>query len=334
MFLSKKPSGVYYIVYTKFDGKRALKSTFETKKPEATKKLIEFSKRLDFIEQNKVIPITLKNFYWEFLKYSESVHTNKTTLTHHTTKRFVINYFGENIQLKDITKKSFHEYLLHRMKESSIYSARRDHINFSSAMSKAVLDGYLITNPCKGIKRFKIPEKQPLFYTKEDLSNLLSAINDIDMQHITEFAFNTGLRQGELINLTWDQIDFNTKILTLNNRESLTKSKRVRSIPLNETALNILKERLKQNHNFIFTLNKEKIRQVNFSQKFKRYVHKAKLNPKLNFHSLRHSFASILIQKGASIFHVSKLLGHSDIKTTMIYSHVRTEDLRETTNLI
>lgn len=61
---------------------------------------------------------------------------------------------------------------------------------------------------------------------------------------------------------------------------------------------------------------------------FKKYVLKANINPKLHFHSLRHTFASWLVQKGISIYGVCKLLGHADIKTTEIYAHLRNDDLR------
>lgn len=67
---------------------------------------------------------------------------------------------------------------------------------------------------------------------------------------------------------------------------------------------------------------------------YKKFVLKAGINPKLNFHSLRHTFASWLVQRGVSIYHVSKLLGHADIKTTEIYAHVRAEDLRASVELL
>ena len=59
-----------------------------------------------------------------------------------------------------------------------------------------------------------------------------------------------------------------------------------------------------------------------------RRVRIAGLSNEYHFHTLRHSFASSLVQKGVSIFYISKLLGHADIKTTMIYSHLNTEDLK------
>jgi site-specific recombinase XerD len=85
---------------------------------------------------------------------------------------------------------------------------------------------------------------------------------------------------------------------------------------------------MKSNSNIVFTYQGKPIKQDFISKKFKKYVIKANLNPNLNFHSLRHTFASWLVQRGVSIYEVSKLLGHSDIKVTKIYSHLSAEDLR------
>jgi len=63
-------------------------------------------------------------------------------------------------------------------------------------------------------------------------------------------------------------------------------------------------------------------------------VRKAKLNDKIHFHTLRHSFASRLVQKGASIYIVKELLGHSDVTTTQIYSHLEQRNLREVIKLL
>jgi len=70
------------------------------------------------------------------------------------------------------------------------------------------------------------------------------------------------------------------------------------------------------------------------SKQLKKAVRDSGLNDNIHFHTLRHSFASRLIQKGASVFVVKELFGHEDIKTTQIYSHLQTENLAEAINLL
>ena len=165
------------------------------------------------------------------------------------------------------------------------------------------------------------------------MNKLLNVIANKDLTDLIEFAVNTGLRQMEILTLEWNQIDFSNRILILDNRNHLTKSKKIRTIPLNTKALQIITEREREKTtNLIFTYKGLSIKQYFISKSFKTYVKKSNLNPKLNFHSLRHTFASWLVQKGVSIYEVSKLLGHSDIKVTEIYSHLRAEDLRESVN--
>jgi integrase len=142
---------------------------------------------------------------------------------------------------------------------------------------------------------------------------------------------HTGLRQMELLTLRWSQIDFKGKTLILDNQFSITKSKRVRAIPLNLTALQIFTklEINKGNNDLIFSRNGYIFKQNFIGSIFKGYVIKAGLNPKLHWHSLRHTCASWLIQKGVPIFSVQTILGHADIQTTSIYTHIRNEDLSE-----
>jgi site-specific recombinase XerD len=100
-------------------------------------------------------------------------------------------------------------------------------------------------------------------------------------------------------------------------------------MPLNQRAFDIVSSRVANaKSDLIFTLNGERILQDNLQDKFRKHVELAKLNPKLTFHCLRHTFSSWLVQKKVSIYEVSKLLGHADIKTTQIYAHLRSEDLR------
>ena len=81
-------------------------------------------------------------------------------------------------------------------------------------------------------------------------------------------------------------------------------------------------------------VNDVKLNQECVSKDFKKAVRKSKLSERIHFHTLRHSFASILVQKGASIYVVKELMGHSDISTTQIYSHLRKENLIDAIHLL
>ncbi len=334
MFLSKRSNGVWYVFYDKSQGKRTCISSKTKLKRDALKFLSNFEYEVNKRGQSKVIPISVKDYTFQFLKYSESVHSPKTTKAFKTTFKFWNEYVG-GIQLSEVDSKKLADYFQERINNTSVYAARKDLINLSSMFSKAVQDNYLINNPCKGIKRFKIPEKQPLFFSNVDFQLLLNVIDDQLIKDIALFAVNTGLRQMEILSLEWNQINFKEHYFILDNRNHTTKSKKIRTIPLNITALQTLTDR-EQNKKgeLVFTIDGNKLKQEYVSKNFKGFVLKANLNSNLNFHSLRHTFASWLVQRGVSIYEVSKLLGHSDIKVTEIYAHLRAEDLRDSVNLL
>ncbi len=191
------------------------------------------------------------------------------------------------------------------------------------------------SNPAKNLKRINSPEKLPLFFTKEEYNKLIEVIDNPLLKSIVEIAVNTGLRQMEILSLRWSQVNLKDNFVILNNQNHITKGKKVRTIPLNNKSINVFEELLKSKTcEFIFNLNGKQIKQDYVVKNYKRYLKKVEINPKLNFHSLRHTFASWLVQKGVSIYQVSKLLGHADIKTTEIYAHLRAEDLRQSVEML
>jgi integrase len=336
MFLTKSRSGNYHIIYDKPNGKRGTKTTKEKLKIRAMKKLREFQDRLEDERTREVIPIGLKEFSFNFMRNSEPYYTDKTMSVYKSTFKLALNHFG-NVQLSELTTQQIENYLHLRIKETSIFAARKDLANFSCSFNRAVRDGYLKENPCKGIRRFKLPEQQPSFYTKEEFDRLIEALDSEDLRDLVKVAVNTGCRQMELISLQWHQVNFEQEIINLDNRTHITKTKRIRTLPFNNQVKSILQKRY-QNKNpeceFVFTLNGQPFNQDKLSRDFKKYVYKARVNPDLNFHSLRHTFASWLVQKGVSIYVVSKLLGHSNISTTEIYSHLRRDDLKNATEIL
>jgi integrase len=314
MFLLKRPNGIYHLIYTKPNGKRTSVSTKTKLKSEANKFLTKFAANQIDDGEHKILPITVESFSKEFLKHSETVHTYWTNYTYKQTFGFFNSYFPNSL-ISELQGNDISRYIESRIKSASIYQARKDLINIAAALNWAIDQGYLIENPCKNVAKVRVPQKLPLYYSPNDLNTLLSAIDSDDIKDIVLFAVNTGLRQMELLKLQWTQINFAEKMLILDNQHHITKGKKVRTIPLNLKAFSVLESRYK-NHKSgnIFLYNKQNMNQDFLSHKFAVYIRKAKINSKLNFHSHRHTFASRLVQKGVSIYEVSKLLGHSDIK--------------------
>lgn len=326
MVLSKRSNGIYYVFYNQLNGKRTCISTGTKLKVDALKFLSNFEKKLELKRANPIIDITLKKFQLEFLKHSESIHSYNHTKGIKFSFNMLIEYFG-NISLNSLTKIKLQNYIDYRLKKVSVYPVNRDIINLSSAFNWGVSQNYLESNLMQGIKKIKAPEKLPTYFSKEDFNKFLFVIDNEDFKDLVILAINTGMRQMELLTLTRSQIDLSRQLIILDNRNHITKSKKIRSIPLNQSAIEVLQKRIHLEQLFPFG-------QQQTVKLFRKYRKKAKINPELTFHSLRHSFATWLIQGGVSIYHVSKLLGHSDLRVTEIYTHVQFSDLSNAVNIL
>ena len=339
MTISKHKNGFYYIYFIDpLTNRRLSKSTGQKLKKDALIFLSEFASHLQK-QSSPQNTLTLNEAIYEHLKWSEAVHCKNTTLTYKTTFNAIAKYFG-NIRFALIDRNKLEEFFTYRLRTVSVYQARKDYIHLHCLLNRYVEKKILRDNPCAGIKKFRLPEKQPSYFTKTEFSILMNTITEKDIQDIVLFAVNTGLRQMELITLTWSQIFLEQRILILDNRTHLTKSKKVRQVPLNNTCNNILLRRSSQRKDSIrsddnvFTISNKRFTQDGLSKKFKRHVLNSGVNPKLNFHSLRHTTATWLVQKGVSIYKVSQLLGHSDIRVTQIYANLVIDDLQNTVSLL
>lgn len=330
MFISKRKNGYYYLHYNNSAGKRISISTKQKIKSEALRFLTTF--KMDEPKRN-LEKTNFDSVKWQYLKHSESIHSFKTTLAYRQILKQFSDYFS-NPNLQSLTQYMIEIYLQEKLNVST-YTAQKHLAYLRSFFNNAVDKGLIKDNPCRKIKNFKLPQKLPVYFSDNEFKKLLEAVDSEDLKDLIIFAVNTGLRQMELLTLCWNQINFKDKIIILNNQTHITKSKKVRSIPLNNTTFNILLNRSKRAEScLIFTYKGLPIKQDFITHKFKKYVRKAKLDDRLHFHSLRHSFASKLTRKGVGIYQVSKLLGHADIKTTMIYAHLRVKDLRESVELL
>jgi integrase len=333
MFLSKLNNGIWYIYYNNSTGKRKKISTKTKFKREALQYLSEFESNIKRQKELKVIPIDLISFKNSYLKHSEAVHRPKTTKALKTIFESLISFCG-NPYLSTISTIELKKFLEQKYTVSP-YTAQKYLAFIRSAFNDAVKDGYLEQNPFNKIDNFRLPEQQPLFFSESEFQSLLSIIEDKDLKDLIIFGVNTSMRQMEMLTLKWNQINFKERFLTLDNISNITKSGKIGTVPLNLTALQILteRERTKINDN-VFNYKNEPIGQDFISKKFKKFVIKAKLNKKFKFHTLRHTGVSWILQRGGSMLNVSKILRHSDIKVTQIYSHIRPEDLLKSVELL
>jgi len=200
-------------------------------------------------------------------------------------------------------------------------------------------EGVIQEDPTVKIEMPKIGRSLPKSLTESEVESLLGA-PDIDdpLGHrdrtMLEVLYATGLRVSELISLTQSQINLNQGVLRIRG-----KGDRERLIPLGEEAqrwlrdfisgprLEILLER--QSDHLFPTRRGDRMTRQAFWHIIKRYAKKAQIGGKLSPHTLRHAFATHLLNNGADLRGVQLLLGHSDLSTTQIYTHVARERMKD-----
>jgi len=334
MFLSKHSNGKYYLFYSDEQGKRKRVSTRCTHKAEALKFLQTF-KRDEYERIQKTKRKYIIEFLSDFLSFAEGNLSKGTIAIYKATLRNFIKYTG-NLPLTNYTSQHFDSYKSERLRTIKPVTVNIELRTLRAFFNTAVRWKLLGSNPFK-IQLVKVSEKRPTFLMKQEFQKLLSVIEENWLKEVIVFAVSTGLRRGELVNLKWESVDLNRKLIYIESSATFrTKSGRMRIIPLNDTAFFLLHARQwKDTSDYVFSLNGKPLFAPWITHIFKRYVRIAKLsNQSIHFHSLRHTFASWLAQDGTSVYVIKDLLGHSDVKTTQIYSHLQPEILHAEVNKI
>jgi len=200
-----------------------------------------------------------------------------------------------------------------------------------TAFQKAVKFGIIKGNPFSQVRNVIIPQAEPVFLSRQDLIALIRSTNNLQLRAIITLAVCTSMRLGEIVNLRWDDnVDLVKGFIHLKNRDDFTlKARRRRSVPLNLTAIRILSE-IERRSAFVFSDGKGQPLKAGYVSKcFKKQVRRAGLPESVHFHTLRHTGASLLVQQNVPIVYVQKILGHSSVRTTEIYTHNTVEHLQE-----
>jgi integrase len=188
-------------------------------------------------------------------------------------------------------------------------------------------------NPVSRIQLLNEDNKVEHYLDDGELERLLNVLQTDENRPVCLIALllvSTGCRLNEVLSARWQQVDRVNRVLRVEAINS--KSKRVRSIPLNDSALDVIKQldtESKYEHLFINKQTKQPYTTI--MKVWSRLRSKAGL-PQLRIHDLRHQYASFLVNSGRTLYEVQQILGHSDSKVTERYAHLSTKTLQAAAN--
>ncbi len=173
--------------------------------------------------------------------------------------------------------------------------------------------------------------KLPVVLNKDEINKMFESTMNLKHKLVLMFLYYTGIRLSEIVNLKWDDIDFQRGTIHLKT----AKGEKERVIFFHDklkdfiSYFNLIKE------GFVFISNLGKKYNKRTIQKIvSTAAKKAGIGKKVTPHTLRHSFATHLLEAGADIRHIQKLLGHSSLQTTQIYTHVANKDIKKLADLL
>jgi len=175
-------------------------------------------------------------------------------------------------------------------------------------------------NPVSISLSLRVDDKLERILSYDEEEKLLANCNEY-LRDIVTIALNTGMRRGEILNLRWEWLDLKNCIVAL--PQTHTKSQKTRKIPINSKLKSLLLKlsMRKRNQEYVFpSVSSESGHMEEVKRSFITACKKAGIEG-LRFHDLRHTAATRMIENGANIVAVSRILGHSDIKITMRYAH-------------
>jgi len=350
----KKRGNSYQIDYLDPHGKR-VRMSFKKKKDAVA----ELGKRVSLIAEKRYLDVkrdyktTLKELvekYDENHRHQTSYKTGKKTYLENFK-----NHFGEDTRLSNIRYVDLESYRNQvRQKQTHFHTIRKDaSVNremacFHHLFAKAVEWDMREQNPFERGHCLLLKEnnKRLRYLTEEEITKLLHSCKG-HIKEIVECALNTGMRRGEILSLSWSQIRDGFIYL------QKTKTNTARQIPINDD-LQRLFERIRSKKDkpkkknvirldgnpvenrsskseYVFNYHGRQVSEVKRS--FKKALEDAGIED-FRFHDLRHTFASHMVMRGASIKEVQEILGHKTLTMTVRYAHLSQEHKKKAVNLL
>lgn len=312
--------------------------------------------------------ITLENLSKEYMEIQRDKLSPKTYITYEQRIKIINEKIG-NIRLKDLNVRileKFYSYLKNEFisertgKPISNTTIQHYYCVLNNMLEQAVKWDYIKKNYNSKIDKPKRDRKEIEVFSKEEVIQLLECLKNepLKYQALIYLALDLGCREGELTGLIWEDIDFNTREVTINKTTQVIKGQIIeketksvnsdRKVYITKTTLNILKEYRKEqmkkklllgskweNSKRVFTT--ETGRDIHHDTPysiFKKILRKYGLKD-IKFHALRHTNASLKISEGIQPQIISRSLGHSSVQITdKYYSHFFEDEFKDMSNTL
>lgn len=240
--------------------------------------------------------------------------------------KFLRDFGGEKITFSEINTKfceKFKSYLLTAKSGSNKeYTISQNTAStyfsvFKAALKEAFIDGYFTSDISAKVKSIPHEESRREYLTLEELNTLVETPCELDvLKRAALFSALTGLRHSDIQKLTWDEISVENEQAKINFTQKKTKG--VEYMPISKQALQLCGE-VGLPADLIF---KNLTNPAWISRPLKKWIESAGITKKITFHNFRHTFATLQLSSGTDIYTVSKMLGHTNVKTTQVYAKV------------
>lgn len=290
---------------------------FEPNKDRFNDKALEFKTYL--LIDKKYSNETIDSYMNDLYKYYEYVIKN-------------------NLNIDDIKRKDIMNYTKYLREQQLTTSSINHNISVLRTFYKfLVVSNHFVTDPMDYIEPPRLRKTLPKVLSYDEVKNLL----DIDLvdkysyrnKAMLELMYATGLRVSELVNLKLNDLDLDMDLI-----RTLGKGSKERVIPIGDYAVYFVKKYLveyrnqflKDNTDYLFLNNHgKKLTRQGFYKLVKELAVKKNIKTEFSPHTLRHSFATHLLDRGADIVSIKEMLGHSSLSTTQIYTHISNQKLKD-----
>lgn len=264
------------------------------------------------------------NIITDFIKILELKRYSEQTINSYKGHLLFLRKHVKNKSFKQLTDRELFEFIHYLVRYNNISASYQRQI--VSSLKLFYKEIYNREVPFEYLKVTRKEKKLPVVLSKNEVHTIIKNTNNIKHKALLSLIYSAGLRIGELLNLKKTDIDSERMLLHVRN----AKGKKDRYTILSKNALDLLRTYYLEYKpkDYLFEGRKGgKYSSESSLQVFKRALKKANVNKKATLHTLRHSFATHLLEDGVSIGHIQKLLGHNDIKTTLIYTHIAKDAL-------